>query len=63
MDKLKENVYMEKIGQFQQKAKLPDRLQLLVDQEEVECDIWELQSQEPDDKPAREGININGTFV
>ncbi|OYD99291.1 hypothetical protein CDG77_02210 [Nostoc sp. 'Peltigera membranacea cyanobiont' 213] len=29
-----------------QPAKLPDHLQLLVDKEEVKCDIWELQSQE-----------------
>ncbi|MBN3907195.1 MAG: hypothetical protein HWQ35_11710 [Nostoc sp. NMS1] len=40
-----------------QKSKLPDHLQLLVDQEEVECDIWELQSQEPDDKPIYSNIN------
>ena len=40
-----------------QKTKLPDHLQLLVDQEEVECDIWELHSQELDDKPIHPSIN------
>ncbi|MBD2525209.1 hypothetical protein [Nostoc sp. FACHB-133] len=44
-----------------QKAKLPDHLQLLVDQEEVEYDIWELQSQEPNDKPIYPNINQAST--
>ncbi|WP_414571561.1 hypothetical protein [Nostoc sp. CCY 9925] len=33
-----------------QTTKLPEHLQLLVDQEEVQYDIWELQSQKPDFK-------------
>ncbi|MBE8997025.1 hypothetical protein IQ274_02015 [Nostoc sp. LEGE 12447] len=40
-----------------QKTKLPDHLQLLVDQEEVGCDIWELQRQESDDKPIYPNLN------
>ncbi|MHC5596717.1 MAG: hypothetical protein ACYTXC_12375 [Nostoc sp.] len=30
-----------------QKDKLPDHLQLLVDQEQIKSDIWELQTKEP----------------
>ncbi|MEH2065150.1 MAG: hypothetical protein V7K50_23300 [Nostoc sp.] len=30
-----------------QKTKLPDHLQLLVDQEQIKSDIWELQTKEP----------------
>lgn len=40
-----------------QKTKLPDNLQLLVDQEEVGCDIWELQGQESDDKLIYPNLN------
>ncbi|QKQ76503.1 hypothetical protein [Nostoc sp. TCL240-02] len=40
-----------------QKTKLPDNLQLLVDQEEVACDIWELQRQESDDKLIYPNLN------
>jgi hypothetical protein len=32
---------------FLQKDKLPDHLQLLVDQEQIKSDIWELQTKEP----------------
>ncbi|MEH1886760.1 MULTISPECIES: hypothetical protein [unclassified Nostoc] len=39
------------IWTISQKAKLPDHLQLLVDKEEVKCDIWELQSQELENQP------------
>jgi hypothetical protein len=40
-----------------QKTKLPDHLQLLVDREEVGCDIWELQSQESGDQPIYRNLN------
>ncbi|MCF2145740.1 hypothetical protein IQ276_004550 [Desmonostoc muscorum LEGE 12446] len=33
-----------------QTTKLPEHLQLLVDQEQVKYDIWELQTEKPDSK-------------
>ncbi|MBD2409127.1 hypothetical protein FACHB389_29780 [Nostoc calcicola FACHB-389] len=33
-----------------QTTKLPEHLQLLVDQEQIKYDIWELQSEKPDSK-------------
>ncbi|MEH2383770.1 MAG: hypothetical protein V7K27_33600 [Nostoc sp.] len=40
-----------------QNNKLPDHLQLLVDQELGKRDIWELQTQEPDNQPIHPSLN------
>ncbi|MDF5707433.1 MAG: hypothetical protein PUP90_07045 [Nostoc sp. S4] len=46
----RECVYGE-IWSIWQTTKLPEHIQLLVDQEQVKYDIWELQSEKPDSKP------------
>ncbi|MDZ8189969.1 MAG: hypothetical protein RMX96_34680 [Nostoc sp. ChiSLP02] len=40
-----------------QTTKLPEHLQLLVDREQIKYDIWELESEKSDPKPAR--INLD----
>ncbi len=45
---VEKELFSGEIWSIWQTTKLPDHLQLLVDQEEVERDIWELQSQELD---------------
>jgi hypothetical protein len=45
---VEKELFSGEIWSIWQTSKLPDHLQLLVDQEGVERDIWELQSQELD---------------
>ncbi|MEH2127948.1 hypothetical protein [Nostoc sp.] len=49
--KIEKELFGEDIWSISQTTKLPDHLQLLVDQERGKRDIWELQSQKPDDQP------------
>ncbi len=48
---VEKELFSGEIWSIWQTNKLPDHLQLLVDQEGVERDIWELQSQELDSQP------------
>ncbi|AVH71722.1 hypothetical protein [Nostoc sp. 'Lobaria pulmonaria (5183) cyanobiont'] len=47
--KIEKELFGEEIWSIWQTTKLPDHLQLLVDRELEKRDIWELQSQKPDD--------------
>jgi hypothetical protein len=49
------------IWTISQKTKLPDHLQLLVDKEEVKCDIWELQSQDLDNQPIHLSLDLDSS--
>ncbi|MEH1813776.1 MAG: hypothetical protein V7K26_12980 [Nostoc sp.] len=49
--KIEKELFGEEIWSIWQTTKLPEHLQLLVDQELGKRDIWELQSQKPDDRP------------
>ncbi|MEH2166340.1 MAG: hypothetical protein V7K41_06645 [Nostoc sp.] len=48
--KIEKELFGEEIWSIWQTTKLPDHLQLLVDRELEKRDIWELQSQKPDDR-------------
>ncbi|MBN3923320.1 hypothetical protein [Nostoc sp. NMS4] len=48
--KIEKELFDEEIWSIWQTKKLPDHLQLLADQELGKRDIWELQSQETDDR-------------
>ncbi|MDZ8089167.1 MAG: hypothetical protein RMY16_26990 [Nostoc sp. DedQUE12b] len=48
--KIEKELFGEEIWSIWQTTKLPDHLQLLVDQELGKRDIWELQSQKPDNQ-------------
>ncbi|MDZ8134881.1 MAG: hypothetical protein RM049_06210 [Nostoc sp. DedQUE04] len=48
--KIEKELFSEEIWSIWQTTKLPDHLQLLVDRELGKRDIWELQSQKPDDR-------------
>ncbi|MDZ8096156.1 MAG: hypothetical protein RMZ42_30105 [Nostoc sp. DedQUE05] len=48
--KIEKEFFSEEIWSIWQTTKLPDHLQLLVDRELGKRDIWELQSQKPDDR-------------
>ncbi|MEH2164859.1 MAG: hypothetical protein V7K38_28345 [Nostoc sp.] len=47
LGQIERECFYGEIWSISQKTKLPDHLQLLVDREEIKCDIWELQNQEP----------------
>ncbi|MEH2301104.1 MAG: hypothetical protein V7K88_19410 [Nostoc sp.] len=49
--KIENELCCGEIWSIWQTTKLPDHLQLLVDQELRKDDIWELQSQKPEDQP------------
>ncbi|MFN6464270.1 MAG: hypothetical protein RMZ41_020980 [Nostoc sp. DedVER02] len=57
LGQIEREYFYGEIWPISQKTKLPDHLQLLIDQEEVKCDIWELQNQEPDYKPIHPSLN------
>ncbi|MEH2288957.1 hypothetical protein [Nostoc sp.] len=46
--KIEKELFSEEIWSIWQTSKLPDHLQLLADRELEKRDIWELQSQKPD---------------
>ncbi|WP_334852256.1 hypothetical protein [Nostoc sp.] len=48
---VEKELFCGEIWSIWQTTKLPDHLQLLVEQELGKRDIWELQTQKPDDKP------------
>ena len=48
--KIEKELFGEEIWSIWQTTKLPDHLQLLVDRELEKRDIWELQSQKPDER-------------
>ncbi|WP_392534869.1 hypothetical protein [Nostoc sp. C117] len=56
----RESLYGE-IWSIWQTTKLPEHLQLLVDQEQITYDIWELQSQEPDNKRIHFSLERNSS--
>ncbi|MEH2234707.1 hypothetical protein [Nostoc sp.] len=55
--KIEKELFCGEIWSIWQKTKLPDNLQLLVDQELGKRDIWELQSQKPDEKPIHPSLD------
>ncbi|MEH2192314.1 MAG: hypothetical protein V7K98_06560 [Nostoc sp.] len=57
LGQIERECFYGEIWSISQKTKLPDHLQLLVDREEVKCDIWELENQEPDNKPIHSSPN------
>ncbi|MBN3898101.1 MAG: hypothetical protein HWQ41_23365 [Nostoc sp. NOS(2021)] len=54
---IEKELFCGEIWSIWQKTKLPDHLQLLVDQELGKRDIWEFQTQEPDDQPIHPSLD------
>ncbi|MEH2109654.1 hypothetical protein [Nostoc sp.] len=57
---VEKELFCGEIWSIWQTTKLPDHLQLLVEQELGKRDIWELQTQKPDDKPIH--LNLDPEF-
>ncbi|MEH1944784.1 MAG: hypothetical protein V7L01_31845 [Nostoc sp.] len=55
--KIEKELFCGEVWSIWQTTKLPDHLQLLADQELGKRDIWELQSQEPDNQPINPSLD------
>ncbi|MGF1939041.1 MAG: hypothetical protein RM347_032605 [Nostoc sp. ChiQUE02] len=61
--KVEKELFCGEIWSIWQTTKLPDHLQLLVEQELGKRDIWELQSQESDNQPINRSLDKDSNHL